>query len=269
MTDTINSANAAASTLFLGHDGEWWDFWLIMSVIAAAVVATAIGVTTAGSIISHKREATSAEEAFDRYKLETGKQIAEANAHQKEAELKLAQLRKLAGPREINFDKLKEGLEGQPKAPVVIWYVPEVSDGYWFASRLFSALRMAGWETSWPQTIPGLTKEDVDKVMPDASGLLYSILRGQPPAMNAGGQPSGITVVGDGDHAAFEPNAPMSPFKALFQALSTSTDFGMYGSGGSQFMPVPKGTLRVVVAAKTDPMFVDKPPAAAQMTKPK
>lgn len=186
MTETITSANAA-STLFLGHDGEWWDFWLIISVIAAALVATAVGVTTAGSIISHKREAMRAEEALDRYKIETGKQLAEANARQKEAELKLAQLRKLAGPREIDIDKLKDGLQGQPKAPVVIWYVPEVSDGYWFASRLFSALHMAGWEASWPQTIPELTKEDIEKVVPDAPGRLYSILRGQPPAMSAGG----------------------------------------------------------------------------------
>ena len=87
MTETISNANAAASTLFLGHDGEWWDFWLIMSVIAAAVVAAAIGVTTAGSIVSHKREGAAAEEALDRYKLDTRQKIAEANARQKEAEL--------------------------------------------------------------------------------------------------------------------------------------------------------------------------------------
>ncbi len=241
---------------------------MIISVIAAAVMATAVGVTTAGSLISHKREAALAEETLGQYKLETAKRLAEANARQREAELKLAQLRKLAGPREINLDKLKEVLEGQPKAPVVIWYVPEVSDGYWFASRLFSALHMAGWEASWPQAVPQLTREDVDKVMPDASGPLYSVLHGQPPAMNAGGQPSGVTVVGDGDHTALGPDAPASAFTTLFKALSKSTDFVMYGSGGSQFMPVPKGTLRVVIAAKTDPMFVDSPPVAAQATSP-
>lgn len=239
-----------------------------MSVIAAAVVATAVGVTTAGSLLSHKREAALAEETLGQYKLETAKQLAEANARQKEAELKLAQLRKLAGPREIDFDTLKDALEGKPKASVVIWYVPEVSDGYWFASRLFSALHMAGWEASWPQAVPQLTKEDVDRVMPDVSGQLYPVLHGQPPAMNAGGQPSGVTVVGDGDHTALEPDAPPSPYKTLFQALSRSTDFGMYGSGGSRFMPVPKGTLRVVIAAKTDPMFIENPPVAAQTTTP-
>lgn len=268
MTETISNANAAASTLFLGQSGEWWDLWLIVSVVAAAIAATAVGVTTAGSLISHKREAAHAEETLDHYKLGTAKQIAEANARQKEAELKLAQLRRLAGPREINFTALKEVLEGQPKAPVEIWCVPEVLDGYWFASNLFSALHTAGWDASWPQAVPKLRKEEVDKVMPGASGQLFALLLGQPPAMNAGGQPSGITVVGDGDHTALEPNAPASPLKVLFQALSKSTEFGMYGSGGSQFMPVPKGTLRVVIAAKTDPIFVDNPSAVAQGTNP-
>ncbi|MCK1654219.1 hypothetical protein IVA88_22660 [Bradyrhizobium sp. 149] len=268
MTETISNANAAASTLFLGQNGEWWDLWLIVSVVAAAIAATAVGVTTAGSLISHKREAAQAEETLDHYKLETAMQIAEANARQKEAEFKLAQLRKLAGPREINFSALKEALGGQPKAPVEIWYVPEVSDGYWFASNLFSALHMAGWDASWPQAVPKLRREDVDKVMPDVSGQLFSLLLGQPPAMSAGGQPSGITVVGDGDHTALEPNAPASPFQVLFQALSKSTEFGMYGSGGSQFMPVPKGALRVVIAAKTDPIFVDNPTSQRRGTNP-
>jgi|NGEPerStandDraft_6_1074524.scaffolds.fasta_scaffold27770_3 hypothetical protein len=80
MTETINSTNAAASTLFLGHNGEWWDFWLIVSVIVAALAATVIGIATTGSIVSHKREAMAAEEALEKYKLEMGKQISTANA---------------------------------------------------------------------------------------------------------------------------------------------------------------------------------------------
>jgi hypothetical protein len=43
ITETIDSANAAVSTLFLGHNGEWWDFWLIMSVVFAAAAAIAVG----------------------------------------------------------------------------------------------------------------------------------------------------------------------------------------------------------------------------------
>jgi hypothetical protein len=186
---------------------------------------------------------------------ESNTKIAEANARQSEAELKLAQLRKLAGPRSINFDVLKKELEGKPKAPVVIWYVPESSDGFWFASRLFTALGIAGWQAFWPDIIPELKREDVEKVMPNSERLLQ-LLHGQPRAMTAGGQPSGVTVVAD-DITTTEPNASMSPYKALFEALSKSTDFGMYGSGGSQFMPAPK----------TDPIFMDNPPNAATTPK--
>jgi len=178
-------------------------------------------------------------------------EIAEANARQKEAELKLEQLRKLAGPRGINFDIFKKELEGKPKAPVAIWYLPDSSDGYWFASRLQVALGVSGWlvEGYGPTPIPE----------PDRNNL---VLRGMPRAVVAGGQPWGVTVVGDAPMGS-ESNAKAdTPFNALFNALAKSTDFGMYGSGGSQFSPVPKGTLRVIVAAKADPMFKDSQPKA-------
>jgi len=45
---------------------------------------------------------------------------------------------------------------------------------------------------------------------------------------------------------------------ALYNALVKSTNFGMSAAGNSEAMPVPKGTLRVVVAAKADPMFAPK-----------
>jgi hypothetical protein len=104
MTETISNANAASSTLFLGHNGEWWDSWLITSLVAAAVAAIAVGVTTAGSIFSHKREAAAAERALDEYKLETGKKIAEAEARTAEAQLALE---KLKAPRNLSADNLR------------------------------------------------------------------------------------------------------------------------------------------------------------------
>jgi hypothetical protein len=112
MQDTINSANAAASSLFLGHNGEWWDFWLIVSLVLAALIATAVGVTTAGSIVAHKREAAEAEGSLERYKLETGTQISEANARAKEAadhtavaQLELAKLQAQLSWREFSEAK--------------------------------------------------------------------------------------------------------------------------------------------------------------------
>lgn len=78
MQETIASANAAASTLFLGHDGEWWDFWLISSLVFAAVAAIAIGLTTTGSIVSHKREALASEMSLEAYKLTVDGKVADA-----------------------------------------------------------------------------------------------------------------------------------------------------------------------------------------------
>ena len=54
MTETIDSTKAAASTLFLGHNGEWWDFSLIVAGIFVALAATTAVIATAGSIVAHK-----------------------------------------------------------------------------------------------------------------------------------------------------------------------------------------------------------------------
>jgi hypothetical protein len=114
MTETIESAHAAASTLFLGQDGEWWDFGLILSVIAAAVVATAIGVTTAGSIIAHKREAVAAEAALVSYKLTVDAKVADAKKEGIEAGkaagdalVRAAGLEKEAANARLETEKIK------------------------------------------------------------------------------------------------------------------------------------------------------------------
>jgi hypothetical protein len=52
----------------------------------------------------------------------------------------------------------KKELEGKAKAPVVIWYLPDSSDGWWFASRLEVALNIAGWNVERPIPIPARTK---------------------------------------------------------------------------------------------------------------
>lgn len=183
MQETIDSAHAAASTLFLGHDGEWWDFWLIMSVIFAALAAIAIGVATTGSIVSHKREAASAEEALGRYKLETeGKiksaeavgetakqetakatvQIASANeraaALEKEAEEARLQTEKLKGavawrnlPQErANF---LQGALSTKEGSVNLRYVDGDPESLFFAIQFSQILSRAGWKVA-----PGAVK---------------------------------------------------------------------------------------------------------------
>ena len=215
-----------------------WENSMVVSLIVAGAFALLAGVATLQVVRLQRVE------------------IAESNARQREAELKLAQLRKLSGPRDINFETLRKELEGKPKAPVAIWYLPDVSDGYWFASRLQIALRLADWEVALPIPVPDLDGTKLDP-------MLLTVLKSQPRSMTAGGQPSGITVVGhDLSDDAFSLDTPLG---ALSNALikSASAGFGMFGSGGSQLSGAPKGTLRVVIAAKLDPIFLDTAPSEA------
>jgi len=257
MTTTKKEIFSKRVSLMFGLSLDSWNA-IMVGFLALGACAALIVVFSQWVIIRlQKTEAQEAAAVFERFKLETGKEIADANARQKEAELKLAQLRKLAGPRDIKFDVFRRELEGKPKAPVVIWYLPDSSDGYWFASRSFGALASMGWVEglSGPTPIPE----------PDQNNLL---IRDMPRAVVAGGQPWGVTVVGDSPMGTSPDPKADTPFNALFHALSKSTDFGMYGSSGSQFSPVPKGTLRVVVAAKADPMFRDNPPKATNADNP-
>jgi hypothetical protein len=171
MTETISNANAAASTLLLGHNGEWWDFWLIASVIAAALVATAIGVTTAGSIISHKRETAAAQRELASYKLTVDERVAEAKkegidagktagdallraaALEKEAEeLKAKNLeleakvkaRRLSGDDSV---KLTAALSKLPHLPIGIVSRLLDPEGADFADDISGAFSNAQWQS--------------------------------------------------------------------------------------------------------------------------
>jgi HAMP domain-containing protein len=231
----------------------YWLSWMsLLRNIAAALLVVGAALAFAEGWISEPwrktvDDARTIEIARLSTSLETARaEIAAANAREKEAELKLEQLRNLAGPRDINFDVFHKELEGKPKAHVQIWYLPDSSDGYWFASRLRGALGIAGWDVESPTSIPE----------PDQRNML---VRDMPRTMAAGGQPSGVTIVGSNMQ---ESPVEGTPFHALMDALAKSAQLGLghvYGAGGSQFMPVPQGTLRVIVAAKSDPMFAPAP----------
>ncbi len=186
---------------------------------------------------------------FARRAKEAGDGItAEAKARQREAELKLEQLRELAGPRSIDHVVFAKELEGKPKPQhVQIWYLPDSTDGWTFSFHLRVALLEAGWPVDpLPVAIPE----------PDPNNILT---RGMPRAMLAGGQPAGVTIV-TSSHADLENQQGANA--ALMNAIGKSLRPAgtLYGSGGSQFMPVPEGTLRIVVATKLDPLFLKEPP---------
>ena len=156
MSDTIDSANTAASTLFLGHNGAWWDFWLIVSLVVAALAAIAVGVTTAGSILSHKRAAESSGKALELLKLGTERIVSDSNARAAEAaakaeseRLERVKLEALLSPRRLSSqqrDVVASTLEKVP-APATIVVVSRLLDteGNDFADDIATALANAGW----------------------------------------------------------------------------------------------------------------------------
>lgn len=132
MTETLESAKTAASTLFLGHNGEWWDFALILSVVVAAAAATAIGITTAGSIISHKREASAAEMVFDKYKLD--------------AELKLEQLRARMAPLHLTSEQQAALAKRMAAFPGTVFSMSTSGSENDFVMEMGRSLMAAGWK---------------------------------------------------------------------------------------------------------------------------
>jgi len=161
MPETIDSANAAASTLFLGHNGEWWDFSLIIAGILVAIAATAAVVATAGSIVAHKREAAASDEALERYKLGTAKGIADANA--RAAEAKLA-LEKFKEPRTLDPSSntpLVAGLKKYEGTRVDIIIQLSGPDSYGFGNNLATAFGFAKWKIKVWNSIPQFNLDGV------------------------------------------------------------------------------------------------------------
>lgn len=193
------------------------------------------------------RVAGSAQAELETRTLSLGGELERQKRLTVEAEMKLGQLRKLAGPRDVDFAAFVKSLEGKPKSPIVIWYLPDTSDGYWFANRLTGAFIAAKWPVSPPVPIPEIKSNPKDS-LPDFVPL----------AVAAGGQSSGITVV---SNPAADDGATMVDTSkwAVMTAISTAVTnaFGAFGGASNS---VPPGTLRIVVAAKTDPIFKSSEP---------
>jgi hypothetical protein len=132
-----------------GLDLHSWEQLMLLSLGAAGLIAIAVFLTTAAVVILQRSENAQTKREFDEYKLEAGKSISEANARQKEAELKLAEVRKKLGrPRELDLERFKEALVGVAPRRVIISYAPNDPDSMWLSLRINGALHNAGWEAS-------------------------------------------------------------------------------------------------------------------------
>jgi len=229
MTETIDSANAAASTLFLGQNGEFWDFWLIMSLVFAAIAAIAIGVTTTGSIVSHKREAAASEEVLERYKLGTSKEIADANARTSQAQLELQRLKSW---RMVDADTFKSTLAGvSPPKTIELLYVPECSDCFMLAGMLQALFNYMRWPNSF---------SEIKKLDPPP----YDWMKAMPAVLQHRASPTGISFIAKKVGEFDDRSATASLILAIGKAVK---GLNLQWSGDEL---MPDGVVRVVVAPK-------------------
>lgn len=221
-----------------GYPLELWEsVFLWATTIAALTGALAVGATFVAGIVGFN--------ISDVVQREADKKISEARARTAEAELKLEQLRKQVGPRELNRAVFLKALEGHPKAPVAILYLRDDPDSLEFAQEIENSLKAAKWTV--------ISRE----VIPTPSGIRSG--PEIPITMSVGGQPSGVTVVA---HSVSERESRASEFmirsdwettdwvKTPWTVLSNAFLQSMGRGSSSSHTSVPEGTLRVVVGPR-------------------
>lgn len=166
-------------------------------------------------------------------------EIARLNNETEQLQNDNLRLRKELGPRNLPFGTFVEALKGKPSAPVEVLYVADDFDSMALAQQIAEGLKAAGW----PE--------------PTRSPIWRPIGWSDPLPMSVDGQPTGVTVVasipdsreeyfaGNGLPAV---NAPMTPFRALQEALLAGLGKAQSHVNGPR---APKaGALRVVVAPR-------------------
>lgn len=165
---------------------------------------------------------------------------AEAHARSSEAELKLEELRRQVGHRQLQRDAFLEELRGKPSEPVEIMYLRDDPECFDVAQQIARALEAAGWKITDLAPIP-VPRSNSD-----------------PFAMSVDGQPSGVTIV---TASMTEAELRATEMQAMGQAGWAHTPFtvlnsavlrglGAVSSSAAGRHAPSAGTLRLVVAPR-------------------
>ncbi len=122
---THTRIRATRVKFLLGHDSNWWNVWMLVSLCCVAFAAVAAVVTTAGVVVTQRREAEESARALEKYKLEAGKEIALINAVAAEASAKLAEFKHASMPREVDPSTVAKSIEGYAGTAVSIFTLSE------------------------------------------------------------------------------------------------------------------------------------------------
>jgi len=205
---TMNNTNAALSSLVLGHNGEWWDTFVIISLVFAIVVAGAVAAATAGSVVVHNREAEAARAEAAARIAEAGAAAAKANEGLAKAQADIAAANAIAAqanekaenerlervkleaqiaPRRLSAEQervMLGALRPMNGPPVVV--VSRILDGesHAYAEDFLNVLQEAKWENvskNWNWTASehsGLFVGTLEgTVLPQSSVLLRAMER--------------------------------------------------------------------------------------------
>lgn len=179
MTEQVEATNKminAVSTSFSGISGERWDLLLIIAVLVAALVAGAVGITTAGSIMAHKREAKAAELELAIFKsemaaeaLKAKSEIAKANEATELLRAKNLDLERAVSPRILEQDLTAKILSTFAGIPVVV-LSPTDFEPKRTAGQIRYMLARAGWKIVRDQLQESLPYFDGVVVYGDIAG---------------------------------------------------------------------------------------------------
>jgi hypothetical protein len=217
------------------HVADWANVIFIGSLVAGVLSTIAIVGTS-----------NVKEWYWDKDRRESNERIAESVARQKEAELKLAELRRQVAARHLNAQEFAKSLDGMPRMPVEIMFPRDDGEAFQLALEIRDGLKLAKWDAGEPAPIP----------LPDIPQLARL-----PSAMSAGGQPSGVAVVAPWitqqesdeltNNAMGLPVTLVTPFLALHRALLSA--LGSLSASGGHLSAPPNGILRVVVGPHPPP----------------
>lgn len=135
----------------LGLPLHGWENAMVIFAIIAACSAFVAGVATWAVVRLQRIEMAASKLEFDKYKLDTSKDISEANARAKEAELKLEELRARIAPRHLTLAQRQSLTQRMKAFPGVTFAMASSGDDNEFVMELGESLTAAGWHwINWP-----------------------------------------------------------------------------------------------------------------------
>jgi hypothetical protein len=136
-----------------GFNLDWWNMAMLLSLAATAL-------TTAVVVKLQRQEAIDTANDFARYKLQTAKEIAEANARADEAELKLAEYRKPRGPIiQEHAQEFVDEIKPFAGTKFDMGHAPVGREQWDFAWQLEPLMSRAGWVfVEWTSTTGRFSK---------------------------------------------------------------------------------------------------------------